>query len=116
MVELLYSDQVGAQRTITRFGLIPAGDSWLATVNRHWYLDWDGPRPDRDVSAAVDVVRRDREAAERRTVPESENAPAADAESMASDELGAANDGAARDANTADLANSPRSAPSGERS
>jgi hypothetical protein len=44
-VELLYSDQVGAQRTITRFNLIPAGDDrWLAAVGRYWYLDRSGPR------------------------------------------------------------------------
>lgn len=44
-VELLYSDQVGGQRTITRFTLIPAGeDRWLANVGRHWYLDGSGPR------------------------------------------------------------------------
>jgi hypothetical protein len=44
-VELLYSDQVGAQRTITRFNVIPAGeDRWLATVGRYWYLDRSGPR------------------------------------------------------------------------
>src|SRR5262249_59991164 len=51
-VELLYTDQVGGQRTITRFGLVPAADSWLANVIRHWYLDWDGPRPDTEVLAA----------------------------------------------------------------
>jgi hypothetical protein len=44
-VELLYSDQVGSQRTITRFSVIPAGeDRWLATVGRYWYLDRMGPR------------------------------------------------------------------------
>lgn len=44
-VELLYSDQVGGQRTITRFSLVPAGDDgWLANVTRHWYLDRVGPR------------------------------------------------------------------------
>jgi hypothetical protein len=44
-VELLYSDQVGAQRTITRFNVVPAGeDRWLATVGRYWYLDQAGPR------------------------------------------------------------------------
>jgi hypothetical protein len=65
LVELLYSDQVGRQRTITRFGLIPAADSWLASVTRHWYLDWDGPRPETDVLAASEAVQRDQEAAER---------------------------------------------------
>lgn len=66
-IELLYSDQVGLQRTITRFGLVPTADSWLASVTRHWYLDWDGPRPDHEVRAAVDVVERDWDAARRRT-------------------------------------------------
>jgi hypothetical protein len=49
-VELLYSDQVGEQRTISRFSLIPfdpeAGDgvNWMVNGNRHWYLDRAGPR------------------------------------------------------------------------
>jgi hypothetical protein len=65
LVELLYSDQVGGQRTITRFGLSPTTDSWLANVARHWYLDWDGPRPERDVLAATERVWREQDAAER---------------------------------------------------
>jgi hypothetical protein len=44
-VELLYTDQVGGQRTISRFHLTPVGDdSWIAGVGRHWHLDRDGPR------------------------------------------------------------------------
>ena len=43
-VELMYSDQIGGQRTITRFGLLPAGESRLASMTRHWHLDWSGPR------------------------------------------------------------------------
>ena len=44
-VELLYSDQVGGQRTISRFLLVPIGeDAWIASVGRHWYLDQEGPR------------------------------------------------------------------------
>jgi hypothetical protein len=44
-VELLYSDQVGGQRTISRFNVTPVGeDRWIASVGRHWYLDQDGPR------------------------------------------------------------------------
>ena len=49
-VELLYSDQVGAQRTITRFTLVPVrrDDAEEATrlisTARHWYLDRVGPR------------------------------------------------------------------------
>jgi hypothetical protein len=76
-IELLYTDQIGGQRTITRFGLVPAGDSWLASVTRHWYLDWDGPRPESEVQAAVESVQRDREAAERRPAAGSEVAAAA---------------------------------------
>jgi hypothetical protein len=44
-LELLYTDQVGGQRTISRFLLSPVGDDrWIASVGRHWYLDHDGPR------------------------------------------------------------------------
>lgn len=49
-VELLYSDQVGAQRTITRYTLVPLGEgrddgaSRLINTGRHWYLDRVGPR------------------------------------------------------------------------
>jgi hypothetical protein len=50
VVELLYSDQVGAQRTISRFSLIPfvreEDDQvdWMVSGTRHWYLDRAGPR------------------------------------------------------------------------
>ncbi len=44
-IDLLYSDQVGGQRTISRFMLAPVGeDGWLVSVGRHWYLDQEGPR------------------------------------------------------------------------
>jgi hypothetical protein len=49
-VELLYSDQVGAQRTISRFTLVPVrtddadGATRLISSGRHWYLDRAGPR------------------------------------------------------------------------
>ena len=44
-IDLLYSDQVGGQRTISRFSLVPVGDeAWLTTTGLHWYLDRDGPR------------------------------------------------------------------------
>jgi hypothetical protein len=65
-VELFYSDQIGRQRTIVRLNLIPAGDSWLAIVNRYWYLDWDGPRPESDVLRAAETIQHEQEAAERR--------------------------------------------------
>jgi len=44
-LDLLYSDQVGGQRTISRFGVSPAGeDQWLGSAGRHWNLDQAGPR------------------------------------------------------------------------
>jgi hypothetical protein len=79
-IELLYSDQVGLQRTITRFGLYPTADSWLASITRHWYLDWDGPRPEHEIRAAVDAVQYDREAAEQRAAQVPVTTVAADAE------------------------------------
>lgn len=65
-VELLYTDLVGHQRTISRFALVPAAGTWLASLNRHWYLDWDGPRPEQVTHAAVQAVIRDHAAAQRR--------------------------------------------------
>ena len=39
-VEVLYADQEGGQRLITRFTLRPGDDGpWLATAGRHWTLD-----------------------------------------------------------------------------
>ncbi len=64
-LELLYTDQIGQQRTITRFGLVPAGERWLLSVTRHWYLDWEGPRPESAILAAVENVIRERDEAER---------------------------------------------------
>jgi hypothetical protein len=76
-VELLYSDQVGRQRTVSRFGLVPANDTRLATVTRHWYLDWEGPRPESLTLAAAEAVLRDNAAAaERRASTQSESAAA----------------------------------------
>jgi hypothetical protein len=49
-IELLYTDQAGGQRTISRFILTPVDGEghddrpWLTQVNRHWYLDHPGPR------------------------------------------------------------------------
>jgi hypothetical protein len=44
-IDLLYSDQVGGQRTISRFSVTPAGDDrWLGNVGRHWNLDSASPR------------------------------------------------------------------------
>ena len=77
-IELLYSDQVGLQRTITRFGLFPTGDSWLASVTRHWHLDWAGPRPENEVRAAVEMVTDEWEAAERHAASSGEPAQTPD--------------------------------------
>jgi hypothetical protein len=43
-LDLLYTDQVGGQRTISRFALLPGEDGWRVAVARHWYLDADAPR------------------------------------------------------------------------
>jgi len=44
LLDLLYTDQVGGQRTISRFGLLPSDDGWLIAAARHWYLDATAPR------------------------------------------------------------------------
>ncbi len=47
IVDLLYGDQEGGQRTISRFAITPypgAETEWFCTVLRHWYLDRQGPR------------------------------------------------------------------------
>jgi hypothetical protein len=44
-VDLLYGDHEGGQRTITRFGILPAEDgSWISVASRHWNLDRNDPR------------------------------------------------------------------------
>jgi hypothetical protein len=93
LVELLYSDQVGGQRTVTRFGLIPAKDSWLASMNRHWHLDWEGPRPDRDVRVAGAAVLRDHEALAERRLEAARSDPAAEGDGS----MGASDDPAVMD-------------------
>ena len=43
--DLLYGDQVGSQRAISRFTVLPAGDDgWYAQAARHWNLDGPDPR------------------------------------------------------------------------
>lgn len=45
LLELLYTDHEGDQRTITRFTLAPRGDDhWLCSAVRHWNLDRPDPR------------------------------------------------------------------------
>jgi hypothetical protein len=47
-IELLYGDQEGGQRAISRFSLFPhdtdGQQEWLASVSRHWHLDRRAPR------------------------------------------------------------------------
>jgi hypothetical protein len=43
-VEVLYGDEEGGQRMITRFGLVPGNDIWMAEEARHWNLDRAAPR------------------------------------------------------------------------
>jgi hypothetical protein len=44
-IDLLYANNEGGQRTVSRFALTPEGDSgWLASVARHWRLDQAQPR------------------------------------------------------------------------
>jgi hypothetical protein len=58
-IELLYSDQVGHQRMITRFGLVPVGEgAWLAIASRHWFLERAGPRSEPETQAASESILR----------------------------------------------------------
>ena len=44
-IDLLYGDQQGGQRTISRFTVLPAGDEgWYCQVAKHWNLDRPDPR------------------------------------------------------------------------
>ena len=44
-VDILYGDQQGGQRTISRFTVLPAGeDGWYGQGGRHWNLDRPDPR------------------------------------------------------------------------
>ncbi|HTZ06430.1 MAG TPA: hypothetical protein VMB53_11800 [Gaiellaceae bacterium] len=44
VVDVLYGDQQGLQRMVTRFTLTPHDDAWLATIARHWNVDGADPR------------------------------------------------------------------------
>jgi hypothetical protein len=40
LIDLLYSDHVGGQRSISRFSVIPMDEGrWMCAVTRHWDLD-----------------------------------------------------------------------------
>ncbi len=50
MLDLIYGDHEGGQRTIARFALVPDDDTpggLRANVLRYWNLDRDDPRDDR---------------------------------------------------------------------
>jgi hypothetical protein len=45
IIDLLYGDHEGGQRTITRFALRPfSEEGWTVTTARHWNIDRDDPR------------------------------------------------------------------------
>lgn len=45
IIDVLYGDHHGGQRVVSRFSLLPGkGDSWLASVARHWNVDRPDPR------------------------------------------------------------------------
>jgi hypothetical protein len=45
MIDILYGDQQGRQRTISRYTVLPATDNgWYAQGGRHWNLDRPDPR------------------------------------------------------------------------
>jgi hypothetical protein len=44
VVEILYTDDEGAQRAITAFLLAPGKERWLCSAIRHWNLDRPDPR------------------------------------------------------------------------
>jgi hypothetical protein len=44
-IDVLYGDQEGRQRTISRYTVLPAGDDgWYAQAGRHWNIDRPDPR------------------------------------------------------------------------
>jgi hypothetical protein len=46
MLDLLYGDYEGGQRTITRFGFAwhTGAEAWIASTSRHWNIDRQDPR------------------------------------------------------------------------
>jgi hypothetical protein len=44
VVDLMYGDQEGGQRVVTRFSFMPTDSGYMFTTVRHWYLDRQGPR------------------------------------------------------------------------
>jgi len=44
VVDVLYGDERGLQRMISRFSLTPHDETWTATIARHWNVDAPDPR------------------------------------------------------------------------
>ena len=44
VIDILYGDQQGMQRMISRFSLLQHDDMWAATIARHWNVDGEDPR------------------------------------------------------------------------
>lgn len=44
VIDVLYGDQHGGQRLISRFSVIPRGDALVVSLARHWYVDRPQPR------------------------------------------------------------------------
>jgi hypothetical protein len=44
-IDLLYGDQTGGQRSVSRFLVLPSGDDgWYCQGGRHWNVDMPDPR------------------------------------------------------------------------
>lgn len=44
-IDILYGDQQGGQRTVSRYVVLPSGDEgWYAQAGRHWSIDRPDPR------------------------------------------------------------------------
>ena len=62
-IELLYSDQVGGQRTISLFSLTPwPDDTWFLASNRHWFLEGPTPRDEAAAIARAEQIMREQSA------------------------------------------------------
>lgn len=70
-IELLYSDQVGGQRTVSRFGLTPwPDDTWFLQGSRHWFLEGPSPRDLEAAASRAEEIIREQAATEQHPVEE----------------------------------------------